>query len=500
MGITRPASFVKPAQNTIIAERESSLWKEGLGVGSRQQTVHSIMEEPGREGWPASVGPRSQEQWRRARARVAGASSSPARDYGHMGLEEAIVGVRGQGAYLWDVDGRRYLDYLQSYGAGILGHGRQEVTQAVVQALKGGPLWGVPCEDELKLADELAEAIPWLERIRFVSTGTEALMSVARLARAATGRDLLVKFDAGYHGHSDAFLGETGSAAAHAATTLTGDPGEAAGVPDAVRRLTVTLPWGDIPAFRQFMAERGKEVAAVVAEPVAANIGICLPAQGFLEALRAETDRYGALLVLDEVITAFRFRYGSISQALGVKPDLIALGKLIGGGLPIGAYGGRADLMALLSPEGPVFQAGTHAGNPATMAAGLATLKVLRESGTYERLDQLGALLEQQMRKVAAEVHEPIILHRLGGAITMWFGEGEVTGPDDIERTDLRKFAACFRALLRQGVLTAPSPYEVWFLSLAHQDEDVEVTGRKLHLALQTMECELEANGRKCSF
>jgi glutamate-1-semialdehyde 2,1-aminomutase len=396
-----------------------------------------------------------------------------------MGLPQALVGARGEGPYLWDLDGRRYIDYLQSYGAGILGHGRREVTEAVRRAAAAGPLWGLPCREEAELAEALREAIPSLQRLRFVSSGTEAMMSAVRLARAATGRDLLVKFDAGYHGHADPFLGQTGSAAAHAA-----DAEESAGVPEAVRRRTVTLPWGDAAAVRRFMARRGRAVAAVCVEPVAANIGLVVPPPGFLATLRQECDRTGALLICDEVITAFRFRYGSMAEAAGIRPDLIALGKLIGGGLPIGAYGGRKDLMTLLSPEGSVFQAGTYAGHPVSMAAGLATLAILRQEDPYARLEALGAQLESLLRQLTGARHLPVILHRLGGALSLWFGQGEVRSPADVERTDLGRFAAFFQALLRCGVLTPPSPYEVWFLSLAHGPAQLEETAERVSAAL----------------
>jgi glutamate-1-semialdehyde 2,1-aminomutase len=429
------------------------------------------------------VGPESARHWRRALELVAGGSSSPARDYGQMGLDASLVAARGRGAYLYDLDGRPYLDYLQSYGAGILGHGRPEVARAAARAVEAGPVWGLPCRDELALAELLSAAIPCLERMRFVSTGTEALMSLARLARAVTGRDLIVKFDAGYHGHADPFLGDTGSAAAHAAADR--EAGEAAGVPEAVRRLTVTLPWGDAAAFDAFMAARGREVAAVFFEPVAANIGLCEAPAGFLQRVAEGTGAAGALLVADEVITAFRFRAGSMCDALHLRPDLMALGKVVGGGLPIGVYGGRAELMAELSPGGRVFQAGTHAGNPVSMATGLATLRLLNHPGVYPRLAEMGAELERQLRQAAAAAGWPVILHRLGGAVSLWCGTGDVAGPADVERTDVRRFAALFAGLLRAGVLTPPSPYEVWFVSLAHAPADLRDTGERAYLAMR---------------
>ncbi|MCL6595620.1 MAG: glutamate-1-semialdehyde 2,1-aminomutase [Firmicutes bacterium] len=434
------------------------------------------------------IGPRSRAYAERARRRVAGLSSSPARDVSAVGLSHPVVGAAGRGAYITDVDGRRYIDYLQAFGPGILGHGHPGVTAAAAAALADGPVWGIPAPSEARLAEALAEAVPSMARIRFTASGTEAVMSAVRLARAATGRTLVVKFDAGYHGHADVVLGQTGSAAAHAGA----DGDEApAGVPADVLRHTATLTWNDAEGLERYLACRGREVAALLVEPVAGNIGIVPPDPAFVRALNRARET-GALVIADEVVSAFRFRYGAAQDLVGLRADLTCVGKIVGGGLPIGAYGGSEELMRLVRPEGPVFQAGTYAGHPVACAAGLAALTALARPGVYETLEERGFTLAEGLRRAAREAGWPVTLSRVGGAFTLWPGRDEtLLGPvrtaEDVEATDADAFAALYRSLLAHGVLLPPSRFEAWLVTLAHDAGVVAETLERAAAAFASM-------------
>jgi len=420
-------------------------------------------------------GPRSAAWSRRARAIVAGGSSSPARDVCAVGLPAPLTGHAGAGPYLFDADGNRYVDYLQAFGVGVLGHGHPAVTAAAVGALRDGAVWGVAARAEARLGEAIAAAIPGMERVRFTASGTEAVMAAVRLARAATGRSVLVKFDAGYHGHFDAVLGHTGSAAAHAG----GSDDAPAGVPAGALADTVTLPWNDADAVDAYMAAHGPDVGAILVEPIAGNIGIVAPRAAFIAAVGRARDR-GALVIADEVVSAFRFAYGGAQARVGLAADLTCVGKIVGGGLPIGAYGGAAALMDRMSPDGPVFQAGTFSGHPVACAAGVAALAALARPGVYERLDALGARLETGLRAAAAAAGLPATLSRVAGGLTLWPGRDPGTGPvataADVEATDPAAFGAMYRALLDEGVLIAPSRHEAWFVTLAHDEAVIDAS------------------------
>lgn len=434
-------------------------------------------------------GPRTRLQHGRALRLVPGGSSSPARDVSGVGLDVPVIAMAGRGPWLTDLDGRSYIDYLQAFGPGILGHGHAGVSAAVAAAMADGPIWGVAGLAEARLAAALGVAIPGMQRVRFTASGTEAVMAAVRLARAATGRRLLVKFDAGYHGHADLVLGDTGSAAAHAGPG--GDRGGPAGVPFGALADTVTLPWNDAAAVAALLATCGREVAALLIEPIAGNIGVVLPDAAFVQAVSAARGQ-GALVIADEVVSAFRFAYGASQAAVGLTADLTVVGKIVGGGLPVGAYGGADALMRQVSPEGPVFQAGTFAGHPAVCAAGLATLGTLARPGVYERLDALGQRLEGGLRRAAVAVGMPVTVSRVAGSLTLWPGRDDtVLGPvrsrADVEQTDPGTFAAMYRALLDRGILLAPSRFEAWFLTVAHDEALVDDTAARAADAFAAM-------------
>lgn len=433
---------------------------------------------------------RSEAYLRGAGKRIVGGSSSPARDTRDMGVPPPVL-QGGLGSRAWDIDGRVYLDYLQSFGPGILGHGHPGV-EAVTRAATGlGPVFGTHHPSEGRLAEALSQTVPRLERVRFVASGTEAVMSCVRLARAATGRTRIVKFDAGYHGHSDAVLGHTGSAAAHAhggrpdmerqpegtrATAPEDGDEETVGVPPEVSRETVTLPWNDARALQSYMARVGRQVACVLVEPVAGNIGIVRPEPDFVAALNASRAQ-GSLLIADEVVSAFRFRYGDASTAVGLLPDLFCLGKIIGGGFPVGAYGGGSTLMGELSPEGPVFQAGTFAGHPVAMGAGVAALHALGEKGLYDGLADRARRLADGLLDSARSVGVPCTLSRVETAFTLWPGmEHPVRTLADVQATDAGWFASMYRGFRDEGILLAPSRYEAWFVTIAHDEADIAAT------------------------
>lgn len=412
---------------------------------------------------------RSEALFQEACRWIPGGVNSPVRAFRAVGGIPPFI-ARGEGAWVYDVDGRAYVDYVGSYGPLILGHAEPRVVEAIAQAARRGTTFGAPTEGEVALARLLVEAVPSLEEVRLVSSGTEATMSAIRLSRAATGRPGVVKFQGGYHGHVDALLVESGSGA----STL-GVP-SSPGVPPAVVSQTYLLPYNDLEAAQALFAERGDEIACVIVEPVAGNMGVVPPEPGFLEGLRELTAAHGAVLIFDEVITGFRVAYGGAQALYGVTPDLTCLGKIIGGGMPIGAYGGRRDLMEQVAPAGPVYQAGTLAGNPVAVAAGLTTLQILRDEKPYPALEVKGAQLAQGLAEAAREAGVPVQLQRVGSLLGLFFTEAPVRNAADVAAADAGAFRRFFHAMLEAGMYLAPSSWEAWFISTAHGEAEIEKT------------------------
>ena len=397
-----------------------------------------------------------------------GGVNSPVRAYRAVGVQPPVP-VRGTGAHVFDREGRRYVDYVGAFGPLILGHAHPAVVAAVRDTAAGGGPFGLTVELEIRLAGLIREAMPNLEKLRFVSSGTEAAMTALRVARAATGRELVLKFDGGYHGHSDALLAKAGSGVA----TL-GLPGSA-GVTPAVAAQTLIAPYNDLDAVGEVFERHGERLAAVIVEPIAANMGVVEPLPGFLHGLRDLCSRAGALLVFDEVITGFRVARGGAQAVYGVVPDLTLLGKIIGGGLPIGAFGGRSELMDLLAPAGPVYQAGTLSGHPLAMAAGCATLEHL-DDGLYTRLDRVSERLAARL----AESLPSASVTRVGSLLTPFFRPAPPRNMQEAAESDTARFAEVFRQLLARGVLPPPSQFEAWFVSAAHSEDDVDITLKAL--------------------
>ncbi len=411
-------------------------------------------------------GPRSRRLWRRANRSLAGGVDSPVRSFRAVGGTPVFF-ARGRGAYLWDVDGRRYLDLVGSWGASILGNTPPAVREAITRAASEAVSFGAPSPREHELAEAIRAACPEIEQLRFVSSGTEAVMSAVRLARGATGRELVVKFAGGYHGHADGLLARAGSGVSTLALP------DSAGVPPAVTALTRVLPYNDPEALARLLEREGERVAAVVVEPVAANMGLVPPRPGFLRAISTLVHRHGALVIADEVITGFRLRRGTVHASLGLDADLVTLGKVIGGGLPVGAYGGRRRLLRHLAPLGPVYQAGTLSGNPIAMAAGRATLDQLVPE-TYRRLERLGAALEEGLAAAAEQERlSPFTVQRVGSLLGTFFAAGPVIDAAGAERSDRRRYARYFHAALDGGVYLPPSALETTFVSAATTPGDL---------------------------
>jgi len=421
--------------------------------------------------------PTSEKLFLEAQRHIPGGVSSPVRAFRAVGGTPPFL-VRGEGAYVWDADGNRYLDYVLSWGPLILGHAHPEVVARVKEVAEKGLTFGAPHPLEAELAQAVKRAYPGVELVRFVNSGTEATMSALRLARGYTGRPYIVKFRGNYHGHADGLLVEAGSGA------LTLGVPSSAGVPQEYARLTLVLEYNDPEALRALLKERGEEIAAIIFEPVVGNAGVLVPTEDFLKALHEAKD-YGVLLIADEVMTGFRLSFGGATERFGLKPDLVTLGKVLGGGLPAAAYGGRREVMEQVAPLGPVYQAGTLSGNPLAMAAGLATLEILEKNpGYYARLEAVGARLEAGLEEVLSRKGIPHAVNRVGSMLTIFFTEGPVRTFAEAKRTDTELFKRFFHGLLDRGVYWPPSNFEAAFLSILHGEEEVAMTLEALEKAL----------------
>ena len=412
---------------------------------------------------------RSQELFDRARKLIPGGVNSPARAWTSVGGTPLFFN-RAKGSRIWDEDGNELIDYVCSWGPMILGHGHPAVLSAVQEAAARGTSYGAPTAAEVRMAELVTGAVPSIEMVRFVSSGTEATMSALRLARAYTGRNKIMKFIGGYHGHEDALLVSAGSAAAGH-----GIP-DSAGVHPDYARDTLVAPYNDLAAVEKLFADNPGQIAGLIVEPVAGNMGVVLPADGFLEGLRSITEKDGALLLFDEVISGFRVAFGGAQSLFGVTPDITCLGKIVGGGLPVGAYGASAEIMKTVAPLGPMYQAGTLSGNPVAMAAGIATLEELQKPGVYDLLDRKGAALAEGLGAAFAEAEIPARVNRVGSLLTIFFTGEPVTDMDSASATDRERFGRFFHAIVEEGVYPPPSQFEAWFVSLAHSDQDIADT------------------------
>jgi glutamate-1-semialdehyde 2,1-aminomutase len=412
---------------------------------------------------------RSQEIFAAAQNLMPGGVSSPVRAFKSVG-GQPIVFDRVKGAYIWDVDGNQYIDYVGTWGPAICGHAHPDVISALHSALDKGTSFGAPCVLENVLAEMVIDAVPSIEMLRFVNSGTEACMAVLRLMRAFTGRDKLIKFEGCYHGHADMFLVKAGSGVA----TL-GLP-DSPGVPKSTTADTLTAPYNDLEAVKALFAENRDEIAGVILEPVVGNAGFITPDAGFLEGLRELTHEHGALLVFDEVMTGFRIAYGGAQEKFGITPDITTLGKIIGGGLPVGAYGGRRDIMSMVAPAGPMYQAGTLSGNPLAMTAGIKTMELLQKPGTYEYLDRVTKKLSDGLLQIAKETGHEACGGQISGMFGLFFTSGPVHNYEDAKKSDTAKFGRFHRGMLERGIYLAPSQFEAGFTSIAHTEEDIDKT------------------------
>jgi glutamate-1-semialdehyde 2,1-aminomutase len=413
--------------------------------------------------------PQSHDAFARANRVIPGGVNSPARAFGAVGGEPPFI-ARAEGAYLYDIDGNRYIDYVGAWGPMILGHAHPVVQSAVSEALAQGSSFGAPTLREIEIAEAVVAALPSVEKVRFVSSGTEATMSAVRLARGVTGRSKIIKMTGHYHGHVDALLVQAGSGA----TTL-GVPNSPGVTPGATAD-TILCPFNDASAVAEAFARYPGQIAAVLLEPVAGNMGLVPPRPGYLEQLRELTERAGALLIFDEVMTGFRVAFGGAQSLYGIKPDITALGKIIGGGLPAAAYGASAALMDHIAPVGPIYQAGTLSGNPLAMAAGLTTLRLLRDDPPYDRLESLSARLAEGLHRAAVDAKVPHVLQRVGSMLTLFFHPGPVTNYEEAKRSDTGRFARFFWAMLARGVYLPCSQFEAAFVSAAHTEDDIDQT------------------------
>jgi glutamate-1-semialdehyde 2,1-aminomutase len=411
----------------------------------------------------------SKELLLEARRVIPGGVNSPVRAGRAVGIDPPFI-QRADGCFLWDVEGKRYIDYVGSWGPMILGHRPPEVIQAINDALENGTSYGAPTELEVFLATMIVETVPSVEMVRMVNSGTEATMSAIRLARGFTGRDIIIKFDGCYHRHSDSCLVSAGSGVA--TFCIPGSPG----IPADLARLTISLPYNSLDAVELAVERYAEKIAAVVVEPIAGNMGVVLPEEGFLDGLRRITREHGILLIFDEVITGFRVGPGGAQELYGVIPDLTCLGKIIGGGLPVGAYGGRRDIMSRIAPNGDVYQAGTLSGNPLAMAAGLATLKILKNREIYDKLEEKSKLLFSGIKEAADQAGIAIVINRIGSMGSIFFTGEPVADFDAVKRTDASRYSSFYRDMLARKIYLAPSPFESMFISLAHNEEALKKT------------------------
>ena len=423
---------------------------------------------------------KSRQLFAQAQEFIPGGVNSPVRSF------RAVTGTppfiaRGQGCRVWDVDGNEYIDYLGSWGPLVLGHAHPAVVEALVKAAEGGTSFGAPVEMEVELARLICQALPSVDRVRLVSSGTEACMSAIRLARAYTGRSKVIKFSGCYHGHADGLLVKAGSGA------MTHGIPTSAGVPEAYAAETLVADYNDIASVESFFQAWPDAIAGVIVEPVAGNMGVVPPAEGFLADLRRVTDDHGAMLIFDEVITGFRIAYGGAQTRYGVTPDITCLGKIIGGGLPVGAYGGRREIMEMVAPLGPMYQAGTLSGNPLAVTAGLTTLTQLQEPGAYERLESLAGRLAEGLAQAFAQAEVPATLNRVGSMLTGFFTAGPVDSLTQVEQADTEAYGRYFHAMLERGVYLAPSQFEAGFVSLAHTEADIDRTVEIAAAALESL-------------
>jgi len=426
---------------------------------------------------------RSREIFERAERVLVGGVNSPVRAFRSVGGEPLII-ERGSGQHLYDADGNEYLDFVCSWGAMILGHANPAISEAIADQTRRGTSFGMTTELELELATLITQAIPFIEKIRFVSSGTEATMSAVRLARGVTKRDFIVKFEGCYHGHADSFLSQAGSGLATLGIA------ECPGVPQALAELTLNVPYNDLNAVEQVFALHRDKIAAVIVEPIAANMGVVPPETGFLKGVQEIVRRNGGLFIVDEVITGYRLRNGSVQDLLGVEADLTTLGKIIGGGVPVAAYGGRAELMNQVAPLGSVYQAGTLAGNPLAMRAGIAALKQLTRPGLYEEMTQLARRLVFGLRAELKEVGIPAQINAIGSLSTVFFTAEPVKNYADAKRSDTKRYARFFREMLERGILLAPSQFEAAFVSAAHTSADIDRALAAAHESLRAMSAE----------
>jgi len=424
------------------------------------------------------AGEKSRALFERAQRLMPGGVNSPVRAFRAVGGTPFFV-ARGESCFLWDVDGNRYVDFVCSWGALILGHAHPEVVAAVKAAVERGTTYGAPTELEVRLAEQIQSAFPTMEMLRLVNSGTEATMSALRVARGYTGRGKVIKFEGCYHGHADYLLVKAGSGA-----TTFGIP-DSAGVPESFSQETVVLPYNDAEAFNRMMDTIGDQVAAVIVEPVAGNMGVVLPQQKFLQALREQTRKHGAVLIFDEVITGFRLIYGGAQHLFGIEPDMTCLGKIVGGGFPLAAYGGRRDIMQAVAPLGPVYQAGTLSGNPVAVTAGLTTLRILERDKPYAELERRTNWLTDAIADAARAFNIPVQINRIASMFTAFFTDQPVTDYASAKRSDTKRFARFFHALLQQGVFLPPSQFEAAFLSVAHSDEVLAQVAEAMRQAMR---------------
>lgn len=425
----------------------------------------------------------AQEAFLEANRVIPGGVNSPVRAFTSVGTTPVFVS-RGQGARVWDIDGNEYIDYIGSWGPLILGHAHPKVVESIQMAAIRGTSFGLSTQIETKMATQICNSLKSVEMVRMVNSGTEAAMSAIRLARGYTKRQKIVKFQGNYHGHADALLIKSGSGVA----TL-GLP-DSPGVPDNVTINTITIPYNSLESIQLAFERYGEQIAAVMVEPVAGNMGVVPPLPGFLQELREITAKYGSLLIFDEVMTGFRVSYQGAQGLYGIEPDLTCLGKVIGGGLPVGAYGGKREIMEQIAPVGPIYQAGTLSGNPLAMSAGYRTLRLLEEPGIYEELDRKTAKLAEGFLQNARRIGVPLKVNRVGSMLSPYFTEQDVVNYETAQRSNMHRFKKYHAAMLDLGILTAPTPYEAMFVSTAHSDEDIENTIEAHYQALNTIKKE----------